>query len=74
MESICPTDFIVSFNYKEFEPLDFNLNNFESNLISVIAYHVFTVIGLDADLKNSTFSDRLFKAHKDKFVECFIAE
>tara|TARA_R110002124_G_scaffold227889_1_gene393140 strand:+ start:37214 stop:38104 length:891 start_codon:yes stop_codon:yes gene_type:complete len=39
----------VSFNYKEFEPLDFNLNNFESNLISVIAYHVFTVIGLDAD-------------------------
>lgn len=32
------------------------------------------VIGLDADLKNSTFSDRLFNAHKEKFVECFIAE
>jgi hypothetical protein len=39
----------VSFNYKEFEPLNFNLNTFSSNLVSIIAYHVYTVIGLDAD-------------------------
>lgn len=39
----------VNFNYKEFEPLNFNLNTFESNLVSVIAYHVYTIIGLDAD-------------------------
>jgi len=32
------------------------------------------VIGLDADLKNSTFSEYLFKAYPDKFIECFIAE
>ena len=38
----------VTFTYKEFEPLIFNLNVFESNLISIISYHVFTVIGLDA--------------------------
>ncbi|MCZ4320226.1 DUF4835 family protein [Aequorivita viscosa] len=39
----------VKFSYKEFEPLSFNINSFDSNLVSVIAYHVYTVIGLDAD-------------------------
>ncbi len=39
----------VSFDYKEFEPLTFNINNFGSNLVSVIAFHVYTMIGLDAD-------------------------
>lgn len=39
----------VNFKYKEFEPLNFNINNSESNLVSVIAFHVYSVIGLDAD-------------------------
>src|SRR5690606_27632394 len=39
----------VSFEYKEFEPLNFNMNSFSSNLVSVIAFHVYTVIGMDAD-------------------------
>ncbi len=39
----------LRFNYKEFEPLLFNINSFDSNLVSVVAYHVYTVIGLDAD-------------------------
>ena len=39
----------VSFNYKEYEPLTFNINSFSSNLVSVVAFHVYTVIGLDAD-------------------------
>jgi hypothetical protein len=38
-----------SFEYNEFQPLNFNINNFDSNLISVLAYHVYTIIGLDAD-------------------------
>lgn len=38
-----------SFEYTEFEPLVFNINNFDSNLVSVIAFHVYTIIGLDAD-------------------------
>ena len=37
------------FEYKEFEPLNFNINSFDSNLISVLVFHVYTVIGLDAD-------------------------
>lgn len=32
------------------------------------------VVALDADTKNSTFSDKFMKAHKDRFFECFIAE
>jgi len=32
------------------------------------------VVGLDADTKNSTFTDKFMKAHPDRFFECFIAE
>jgi transketolase len=32
------------------------------------------VVALDADVKNSTFSDRLEKSHPDRFFENFIAE
>lgn len=32
------------------------------------------VVALDADTKNSTFSDKFMKAFPDRFVECFIAE
>jgi transketolase len=32
------------------------------------------VVALDADVKNSTFSDRFEKAHPDRFYENFIAE
>lgn len=32
------------------------------------------VIGLDGDTKNSTFSEKLLKAHPNQFIECFIAE
>lgn len=32
------------------------------------------VVALDADVKNSTFSDRFEKLHKDRFYEFFIAE
>jgi transketolase len=32
------------------------------------------VVALDADVKNSTFSDRFEKAHPDRFFQCFIAE
>ncbi len=39
----------LSFDYKEYEPLTFNLNSLGSNLVSVVAFHVYTIIGLDAD-------------------------
>ena len=38
----------VSFKYKEYEPLNFNINSAESNLVSIISFHIYTVLGLDA--------------------------
>lgn len=37
------------FEYIEFQPLIFNENNFDSNLVGVIAYYVYIILGLDAD-------------------------
>ncbi len=39
----------LSFEYIEFQPLIFNENVYESNLVSVIAYYVYIILGLDAD-------------------------
>ncbi|MGS2738277.1 type IX secretion system protein PorD [Sinomicrobium sp. M5D2P17] len=37
------------FRYLEFQPLFFNRNTFESNLVSVITYYVYVILGMDAD-------------------------
>ena len=38
-----------SFQYKEYEPLLYNKNTFDSNLISTITYYVYVILGVDAD-------------------------
>ncbi|MBD1261242.1 DUF4835 family protein [Maribacter polysiphoniae] len=38
-----------SFEYIEFQPLVYNENVFESNLVSVTAYYAYLILGLDAD-------------------------
>lgn len=38
-----------SFKYAEFEPLVFNPSTFESNLVGVLAYYAYVIIGLDYD-------------------------
>ena len=38
-----------SFTYTEFEPLLFNPSVFESNLVSVISYYCYMILGMDAD-------------------------
>lgn len=38
-----------SFEYIEFQPLVFNENVFESNLVSVMTYYAYVILGLDAD-------------------------
>lgn len=42
-----------SFKYNEFEPLIYNRNSFDSNLVSTIVFYVYTILGVDAD----TFSE-----------------
>ena len=38
-----------TFRYQEFQNLSFNPNVFESNLVSVIAFHIYVILGIDAD-------------------------
>ncbi|KDN56403.1 type IX secretion system protein PorD [Flavobacterium seoulense] len=38
-----------SFTYTEFENLVFNVNSFQSNLISVISFYTYMIIGMDKD-------------------------
>lgn len=38
-----------TFEYIEYEPLIFNENVFESNLVAVVAYYINIILGLDAD-------------------------
>ena len=42
-------DTSFNFQYNEFEPLIYNPNSFESNLVSVIVFYVYTILGIDAD-------------------------
>ncbi|MDR5589782.1 DUF4835 family protein [Christiangramia sp. SM2212] len=38
-----------SFSYREYQPLNYSQNTFNSNLISVISFYVYTILGMDAD-------------------------
>ncbi|WP_425658061.1 DUF4835 family protein [Tenacibaculum ascidiaceicola] len=38
-----------NFRYNEFDPLIYNPTIYESNLISIIAFYVYTILGVDAD-------------------------
>jgi hypothetical protein len=37
------------FKYVEFQPFEFNMNSFQSNLTSVLAYYAYMIIGFDYD-------------------------
>ena len=50
-----------NFEYTEFQPLIFNPNNFDSNLVSVIAFYVYTIIGYDAGSFKLADGDKYFQ-------------
>ena len=41
-----------NFSYQEFESLNFNPNNTNTTLVSIISYYVFVILGVDADSFN----------------------
>lgn len=49
-----------SFKYTEFEPFFYNPNNFQSNLISVIAYYSYIILGVDADTFEEKGGDEFY--------------
>ena len=50
-----------NFQYLEFQNLIFNPAQYESNLVSVLAFHVYMVLGLDAESFSSGGGDVYFK-------------
>lgn len=49
------------FRYLEFQNMVYNPNSFESNLISVLAFHVYMILGIDADTFSLNGGDPHFK-------------
>ena len=49
-----------SFRYQEFQNLRFNREVFESNLVSVLAFHIYIILGIDADTFNPSSGDVYF--------------
>lgn len=39
----------IAFTYEEFQPLIYNENSFESNLISLLSFYAYIILGTDAD-------------------------
>lgn len=42
-------DDTFNFDYTEYENLEFSPNSYTSNLVSIISFYVYTILGLDAD-------------------------
>ena len=58
-----------SFQYAEFEPLQFNENTFESNLVSVISFYVYAILGFDADTFSLNGGTPYFTKAQDILVQ-----
>lgn len=54
-------DNAFNFQYQEFEPLVYNPNSFDSNLVGVISYYVYIVLGLDADTFSLQGGDEYYR-------------
>lgn len=39
----------ISFNYEEYQPLVYNENRFDSNLVSILTFYAYTILGYQAD-------------------------
>ncbi|MGQ7944510.1 type IX secretion system protein PorD [Flavobacterium sp. WC2509] len=50
-----------TFNYTEFENLTYNPTSYSSNLISVLSFYSFVILGMDADTFLPYYGDRYFK-------------
>lgn len=58
-----------SFKYTEFEPLQLSENQFESNLVSLISFYVYTILGFDADTFSFNGGTPFFVKAQDILVQ-----
>ena len=54
-------DNAFNFLYQEFQPLVYNENVFDSNLVGVMSYYVYIILGLDADTFSLEGGDEYFR-------------
>lgn len=58
-------DIDFNFKYLEYQNLNFSPTQFESNLISVIAFHVYMILGVDADTFELYGGDQYYEQARD---------
>lgn len=44
----------LAFSYTEYQPFNYSPNQYDSNLVSIVSFYIYTILGLDAD----TFSEQ----------------
>lgn len=49
------------FQYQEFEPLVYNPNSFDSNLVAVLSYYIYIILGIDADTFSLQGGDEYYR-------------
>lgn len=51
----------ISFNYEQFQQLDYSENTYRDNLTSVMAFYVYIILGLDYDSFSSLGGEKYFR-------------
>ena len=51
----------VSFTYNEFQPLMYNATTFDSNLVSLLTFYAYTILGIDADTFSLKGGDKYYR-------------
>ena len=57
-----------TFNYLEYQNMVYNPSQYESNLISVLTFHVYMILGMDADSFSQSGGDEYFKQAQTYFA------
>lgn len=51
----------ISFSYEEYQPLVYNENSFDSNLVSLLTFYAYTILGFEADTFSFKGGEEFFK-------------
>jgi len=51
----------LSFSYKEFDPFFYNENSFDNNLVSILTFYAYTILGIDADTFSPSGGEIFYK-------------
>lgn len=52
----------INFNYEEYQPLVYNENSFDSNLVSILTFYAYTILGFEADTFSYKGGEKYFQS------------